>query len=533
MKHSLISLKEQLSNYSIYRKIYILALLVLAIGLPLSSVLVSISQFMLLGVWLVEGNFKDKFSIIKNNKSLWAFLALPAIHIIWLINTTDFSYAIHDLKIKIPLLIFPLVLGTIPVITKKELRLVLYAFVFGVFSGTVVVFGILTDIYHVDYHNIREVSIFVSHIRFGLMILLSMLITGYHFVILYKKLSIWSKISAALLFVWLFVYLVILQSITSWVAFLFIMLFLFFTNYKNIKRFSVRVTLWFILFLFFIVSIGIVSKAYYDFYYTKTVDFSELPQRTPRGNKYLNDTLSTQKENGYYVRVQISYRELAETWPKLSDIPIKGKDANGYSIRNTIIRYLTSKGLPKDRDGLLALKPVDIKMIENGFANCNSRNKFSPYVKVYNIIWEIDRYKNTANANNKSIVQRIEFGKAAIKIISENFWFGVGTGDLAIAYKKAYIDMDSNLKAKNRLRAHNQFLTFFVSFGLFGFLLAMLSILYPAFKNVSRKNILLSGFLLMIFISMFNEDTLETQAGVTFYIVFYTLLIFSKSEIND
>jgi hypothetical protein len=34
----------------------------------------------------------------------------------------------------------------------------------------------------------------------------------------------------------------------------------------------------------------------------------------------------------------------------------------------------------------------------------------------------------------------------------------------------------------------------------------------------------------MAFLSMFNEDTLETQAGVTFYIAFYTLFIFSEKE---
>jgi hypothetical protein len=33
--------------------------------------------------------------------------------------------------------------------------------------------------------------------------------------------------------------------------------------------------------------------------------------------------------------------------------------------------------------------------------------------------------------------------------------------------------------------------------------------------------------------SMFNEDTLETQAGVTFYIVFYTLFVFAKQEKDD
>jgi hypothetical protein len=101
---------------------------------------------------------------------------------------------------------------------------------------------------------------------------------------------------------------------------------------------------------------------------------------------------------------------------------------------------------------------------------------------------------------------------------------------LAIEYAKAYKDMQSNLIEKNQLRAHNQFLTFFVTFGVFGFFASLFGMFYPVFKNRKISNILLSGFILIIFISMLNEDTLETQAGVTFYIAFYSLFLFSKND---
>ncbi len=530
MRFSQIPFFKEFQKLSIHRKIYIIGLLIMAIGLPLSTVLVSNAQFILALNWLAERNFKTKFAKIKNNKTIWAFLLLPLLHVLWLINTSDFSYAIHDLKIKIPLLIIPLIIGTVKPLSLKELRWILYAFVFAVFCGTTVSFAVITNIYKIEYYDIRNISVFISHIRFGLMLVLSMLITGYYFIADFNVLHIWKKTAISLLLVWFLLFLIILQSITGWVALLMLLFLIFAKNYKKIELRFLKIVIWTVLVFIIAGSIGLVSKVYYDFYLTKTYDFASLPENTPRGNKYYNDTTSQLKENGHYVRILISYKELAKTWPKLSKIPFQGYDAIGYPVRNTMIRYLASKGLPKDTDGLLALEPEDVKLIEDGYANCVYRKKFIPYVKTYNVIWEIDRYVKTGNANNKSIVQRIEFGRTAIHIIHNNFWFGVGTGDLKNAYTKAYNEMNSNLKKRNRLRAHNQFMTFFVTFGVFGFLLAIFSMIYPGIKNQYTGGLFLMGFMLMIFISMLNEDTLETQAGVTFYIVFYTLFVFQKKN---
>ncbi len=520
---------QEFSKLSLHRKIYILGLMILVIGLPLSPFLVSISQFIIGLNWIFEQNFKEKFTILKNNKAIWAFLILPLLHLLWLLNTSDFHYALHDLKIKLPLLLFPIFIGTSNPLSKKEIKWVLYIFIASVFIATTVSLAVLTGLYHIEYYDIRAVSVFISHIRFGLMILLSLLITGYYFGQNFNGLSTIKIVGICLLMAWFLIFLVILQSITSWVAFVIVAFYVFAKNYKKIQQQIVRRGIWASIILFILFSGGVIAKVYYDFYFSETYDLKNLPQYTPHGNKYYNDPSSIYKENGHYIKILICYKELKETWPELSKVPYNGKDANGYPIVNTMIRYLASKGLPRDRDGLLALDQEDVKMIEDGYASCIDRMKFIPYVKMYNVLWEIDRYQKSGDANNKSIVQRIEFGKTAIHIIKNNFWFGIGTGDLSIEYNKAYKEIKSNLKEKNRLRAHNQFLTFFVTFGVFGFILAVFSMLYPAIQNKNMKNnLLLSGFIIIILISMLNEDTLETQAGVTFYIAFYTIFLFSK-----
>jgi hypothetical protein len=530
MSFSQSNFYSEFSALSIHRKFYIIGLLILALGMPLSPILVSVSQFILFGTWLIEGNFKSKFLQIKSNLSLWAFLLLPLLHLLWLFNTTNFDYALHDLKIKIPLLLFPLVLGTIPPILAKELRWILYTFILGVLFGTFASFTVLVGIFPQEFNDIRDISIFISHIRFGLMILLSQLIIFYYLFNNSSPLTFWNKLGISILIIWLLSFLIILQSITSWIAFVLILFYAYITLYKKIQSFILKIASSALIIAVLLSCVSLISKVYYDFYFTKTLSLNNLPTHTPRGNAYLNDTTSIYKENGHYIYILICKEELAKTWPKLSEIPYSGKDANGFSIENTMIRYLTSKGLPKDQDGLLALEPEDIRMIEKGYATSVIRKKFIPYVKMYNVVWEIDRYMKSGDANNKSIVQRIEFGRAAKHIISKNFWFGIGTGDLNNAYTNAYIEIGSILNPKNQLRAHNQFLTFFVTFGVFGFFIALFSMFYPALKNYKKQGILLSGFLIMAFLSMFNEDTLETQAGVTFYIAFYTLFIFSEKE---
>lgn len=512
------------------RSLLVLSLLVLSVGLPLSPFLVGASQFFLLLSWLIEGDFKNKWQNLKSNRVLHLFLILPLLHFLWLFNTSDYAYAIHDIKIKLPLLVFPLLLGTTRPITKKELNLILAVFILAVFSGTMVTSAILTGIYPYPYSDIREASIFISHIRFGLMIVFALVVLGKFIVEALNSAQQPKALALSVLFIWMLFFLVILQSVTSWLILFFLAFFLFFFYYKQISKKYLKIAGWMVLLVLVLGTSTLIGILVYNFYLKKTIALNELPNKTPRGNLYLNDTTTRAKENGHYVRVLISYKELRQTWPELSQIPFNGKDANGYSIWATMIRYLSSKGLPKDQDGLLALEPEDIQMIEKGYASCVYRSKFIPYIKAYSILWELDRYFKSGDANNKSVAQRIEYLKAAEHLIAKHFWFGVGTGDLNKSYKNAFAEIDTQLHPENQHRAHNQYLTFFVAFGFFGFILALISMFLPLYWYGNRQNLMLVSLLFISFLSMINEDTLETQAGVSFYIFFYTLLLFSSSN---
>ena len=128
-----------------------------------------------------------------------------------------------------------------------------------------------------------------------------------------------------------------------------------------------------------------------------------------------------------------------------------GKDNKGQQVSETLIRYLSSKGLKKDSLGLSKLSNNEIAYIEKGCANYLYINKYSIKSRLHHIIWQLDMYIKTGNATGQSISQRIEFLKSSIAIIKDNFIFGVGSGDLMDESKKE-LSKSSKIKKEYRIQ---------------------------------------------------------------------------------
>ena len=92
--------------------------------------------------------------------------------------------------------------------------------------------------------------------------------------------------------------------------------------------------------------------------------------------------------------------------------------------------------------------------------------------------------------------------------------------------------MNSPLEKKFRLGAHNQYLTFAVTFGIAGFVWFLFSLFYPLRQLVQAKmfDYFYITFFVIALLSMLSEDTLETQAGVSFFAFFNCLLLFGRDE---
>jgi len=508
--------------------IYFFALCLMIVALPLSKFLMSISLFVLAGNWLWEGHFKEKFHKFFHNKAALVLCSFFILHVIGLIYTSDFSYAFKDLRTKLPLLILPLILCTTKCLNKKRFTQLMLLFVAAVISGTFISTYIFIKNQFID---IRDISVFISHIRFSLLICISVF-TLLYFIL--KDSNTTHKIISGLALCWLVFFLFfILASITG--TSILIVTAICLTIYFILKRqtkISIKLTLLSISLLASVVIFIFVNNVIKKNVKINPVDFSNLEKYTSYGNLYYNDTTNHSFENGNYVWIYVSEKELREAWNKRSHIDFNGKDKKGQKLKYTLIRFLTSKAERKDADGISKLTDKEISSVEKGIPNVKLQNKFSIKSRIYETIWDYNNYKNNGNPSKHSVAQRFEFWKTSTCIIKANFWFGVGTGDMNIAFEEQYAKMHSRLEKKYQLRSHNQYLSIFVGFGLIGFVWFIFFLIYPPVVTKKMFDYFYFVFFIIAILSMLTEDTIESQTGVMFFAFFNSLFLFAKEGNN-
>jgi hypothetical protein len=255
-----------------------------------------------------------------------------------------------------------------------------------------------------------------------------------------------------------------------------------------------------------------------------------VKDQTENGNHYVFNLNSKQRENGYLVNVYLCETELRQAWNNLSAFPFDSLDKKSQQLSQTLIRYLTSLGLRKDSAGVSKLTNSDIEAIENGIANVHSKNISSFKSRLLELNWELEQLLNNQNPSGHSLTMRFEFWKAGWAIWMDNFWTGVGTGDLQDAFNNKYNEMNSSLDISYRYRAHNQFLSTAIAFGIFGLLYFLITLVYPLLLEKKNSIFFYINFLIILMLSMLTEDTLETQAGATFFGFFNSLFIFRNTE---
>jgi hypothetical protein len=505
-----------------YYQRYLLGIALLIIALPFSKFLMSVSQFYLLGNWLLlYRNPIKNFNAFLKNKPAVILTGIYLIHLLGMLYSSDLKYGMDELRKKIPLLLLPIIIASSPIIQKQHIYNLLKLFVITVFASSLVSIAIYCGISGKEIVDIRTVSIFVSHIRFALMICFSALISAYFFV---KEKNKTRYIFLFFLF-WMIAMLFILESITG-IAILIITSIILLSYYIIKSNRPILKAIYFITVIICIISI----PAYFYSVYKKVshferIDFSKLDKKSASGEFYYHNTESTEHENGNLIWTYIANEELKSTWNEISSIPIDSLDLKGNHIRYTLIRFLTSKGLRKDREAILSLSKEEIKAIEKGIANVEYMKSSSIKNRIHQTIWEIYNYQMGHNPNGHSLTMRLEFWKAALGIIKENLLLGVGTGDVNQAFLEQYQKSNSPLDPQNRLRAHNQFLEITVALGIIGFLIFIFCIFYPIWLNRNYVDYFYYVFLIIALSSMLTEDTLETQAGVTYFALFNSLLL--------
>ncbi len=510
---------------NIHQTIQWVCLLLMAVGLPLSMFLMSISSIFLFANWLFWGNPLRRIRLFVANKSTWVFTLIFLLHVVGVLYSTDLKFALDDLRIKLPLLIYPLVLGSTPQLSTRQYKLLFYFFVSAVMLSTAVGFCIYMGWAGVPVSDFRDLSPFISHIRLSLLVCVAI---AWLVLSLAKKLSIVAKIGSLMAVFWLVFFLNILQSATGFIILSLLLILFAIQQILSIQRVFLR---WLSFIGIIIAPITWISLTALQFFSTKDPWVTTgLETKTINGREYHHNFNAHDSENGHYVFQFICEDELRNEWPKRSHISIDSVLTNGFPLRSNLWRYMSSKNLRKDSVGVWQLSPSDVKAIENGEVNCNYTD-WAIKRRLYGTLQELDGFLY-GTVNGSSLAQRILYFKTGLHIAKENLAFGVGTGDLKLAFSKQYELENSPLAPEYRLRAHNQYLSILIAFGLPGLILFLTCLLLPAYYSPPTNRNHFIAFLTIALVSFLSEDTLETQAGVSFFIFFYGLLIWAKPEKN-
>jgi hypothetical protein len=492
----------------------------------LSEYITNAATFLIITNWIFELNFKEKYQKIVDNKGIVIFLILFLVHVLWMINSENTGFGWNDLRIKLPLLALPVIIGTSQRLKKTQLDFITQIFIAGVLisslSGLLIYFGALDN---PDPGNVRNLSVFISHIRLSLMVCLSILLIFY-FIHERKFFVRYRIVFAVILIVWFLAFLILIQGFTGLTTLVIVGIITISVKAFNEKKLSQR-----ILYYVFVFGIPLSITFYLGYhiktFYSPTVDKTEIHTQTQYGNSYYSNKESRLLENGNLIYKDICEKELYSEWNKRSSMKLDANDSREQSLLHTLIRFLTSKGYTKDAYGISQLNDNEIRQIENGTTNYRfvhqSLNK-----RIYNIIWQIDVYVKGGNPSGHSITQRFEYLKAGSILAYRNFLFGTGTGDVDDAFKALYIEKRSQLDSKYRHRAHNQYLTFFVAFGVFGGVICLFAFFYPVIFESRFGNFQFMVFVLIAVLSMFTDDTIETTTGVVFISYFYSLFLWGE-----
>jgi len=144
------------------------------------------------------------------------------------------------------------------------------------------------------------------------------------------------------------------------------------------------------------------------------------------------------------------------------------------------------------------------------------------------------RYKLKTNNKDGFHNRRLQLWQIAYDNIKVNPIIGVGTGDGQDVLNKTYAQKGlAAYTKKGNYNAHNQFLQFGLTFGMVGFLLFLVSLLWPLIVALKAKDLVYVLFMVLMILSMLTECILQRQAGVVLFAFFNSLLAIKMLKVKE
>ncbi len=508
-----------------FRSIHVAALGLCLILLPWSTALLSMAQILLVINWIAEG-------VIRKDNERWsrAFRPAPAffigfflLHVIGLLWTSSegLKWGLDLVRILLPVLVFGVVLGSSPRLDRSEYRAILLLGAWSVVASTIVC--VVSEGWLADY---RDLSVFISHIRLAMLLCLSIVI-----LIHFAGRSAGRIIAHLAAVGWCVFFIDRLGSMQSFLVLVLVAIALFWRwscQRPKVWKWAIRAAS----IVPLIIGIGWVALQLKERYAFNDHTAQDLPRQSAGGEAYVH-MADRQMENGEPVWSRIAWGEVDRVWYRRSSMRLDSLDGRGHLLYPTLFRYLASLGLPKDSAGIMSLSDTDVDRVEAGIPSALWGTRSRSHDRFDEVMFEIDQYFSEGRVSGHSVPMRLEYWKAGIAIASRHLLIGVGTGDTQIEFDREYERMNTSLAKEWRHRAHNQYLTLLISFGVPGLLFAFVCLWWPARRMKAWRSDLFVAWAIILGIGSLSDDTIETQAGATLFALYYALFVFAAPMMQD
>lgn len=492
----------------------------LAVGLPFSRALISIAPGVLGGYWIFDVIYRRDFYLklqrLKANKTALLFIGFFLLYILGGLYSEDSGQAIKIITNKIPWLVLPLIIATSKPMPARHWKNVLLVHIAAVVASSICSYINLHGIE--AWANPKSAILFVNHIRLSLMLVLAVASLAF---LAAREASYW-KIITLCIGLWALFFMSTFEIATGVAVFLVLLLCLgiYAIRFEGLPRIAGIVT--------FFISMGAlayVSSVAAKQFLKPSENIAVGVEQTSNGASYKADYSNNLTENGYYVWRYLALDEMRSAWTKRSDRKVNPDSHQDRIFEGGLIRYLTSLGLRKDAEGVSALSIEDIAAIEAGHPSVTYSQYDGIRKRLYMLFYEVDDYLNGGDPSLSSLTIKWEYWRTGIQLIKEKPLFGVGTGDVRAAFKTKQ-ELEGRIRPDSYDKAHNQFITWWVTFGIIGGCWALYAFMAPLFHRRSQHSRVMPLVIYTIFLlSFLTEDTLENQLGLNLFLFYASLFI--------
>lgn len=138
-------------------------------------------------------------------------------------------------------------------------------------------------------------------------------------------------------------------------------------------------------------------------------------------------------------------------------------------------------------------------------------------------VGKLDQIDHPEIAVYGSLVTRLSIWKASYEVGKKNYLTGVGSSDAQNELINHYKETNQYFLSKYGFITHNQFLNFFIKYGIVGLICCFIYLCYPLYLSIKTKNIVIFCFFLNFFISNLVDDYLNKFDGLVYTAVWYSL----------